>query len=78
MERVGIICNKQMIPYDAEKPWISSGVRLGSPALTTRGLVKKEFLEIAKVIDLILRNCSDKKIIKIMKSRVGYLSQKSL
>jgi glycine hydroxymethyltransferase len=63
-----------MIPYDAEKPWISSGVRLGSPALTTRGLGKKEFLEIAKIIDLILRNCGDKST----KSKVGYLSQKFL
>lgn len=50
LEEIGIICNKQMIPYDTEKPWISSGIRLGSPALTTRGLGKKEFKEIAEII----------------------------
>jgi len=43
LEKAGIVCNKQMIPYDSEKPSIGSGIRLGSPALTTRGLGKKEF-----------------------------------
>ncbi|CAI2194893.1 7660_t:CDS:2, partial [Funneliformis geosporum] len=61
LEKVGIVCNKQMIPYDTEKPLVSSGIRLGSPALTTRGLKKEEFFEIAKMIDLILRNYKDKK-----------------
>jgi glycine hydroxymethyltransferase len=56
LEEVGIICNKQMIPYDTEKPSVSSGIRLGSPALTTQGLGKKEFKEIAEIIDKTLRN----------------------
>jgi glycine hydroxymethyltransferase len=43
LEKIGIICNKQMIPYDTEKPSVGSGIRLGSPALTTRGLGKEEF-----------------------------------
>ncbi|CAI2165511.1 2660_t:CDS:2, partial [Funneliformis geosporum] len=38
LEKAGIICNKQMIPYDTEKPSVGSGIRFGSPALTTRGL----------------------------------------
>ncbi|CAI2167572.1 8015_t:CDS:2 [Funneliformis geosporum] len=76
LEKVGIICNKQMIPYDTEKPSVSSGIRLGSPALTTRGLGKKEFWEIAEMIDLTLRNYKDKKIIKDAKDKVNYLSKK--
>ncbi|CAH1755752.1 5004_t:CDS:1 [Entrophospora sp. SA101] len=76
LEEVGIVCNKQMIPYDTEKPSIASGIRLGSPALTTRGLEKKEFLQIAKIIDLILRNYKDRKITKSGKKEVYYLSQK--
>jgi glycine hydroxymethyltransferase len=76
LEEAGIICNKQMVPYDIEKPSVSSGVRLGSPALTTRGLKKKEFLRIAKIIDLVLQNCKDKGTVKNVKRRVYYLSQK--
>ena len=56
LEKVGIICNKQMLPYDTEKPWITSGIRLGSPALTTRGLSKKEFKELAGIIHVVLQN----------------------
>jgi len=56
LEKIGIICNKQMLPYDTEKPWITSGIRLGSPALTTRGLSKKEFKELAGIIHVVLQN----------------------
>lgn len=76
LENIGIIANKQMIPYDTEKPWISSGIRLGSPALTTRGFGSKEFWKTAKIIDLVLRNYKDKKVIKSGQNRVYYLSQK--
>ncbi len=71
LEKIGIICNKNMIPYDTEKPSIASGIRLGSPALTTRGLGKKEFLEIAEMIDLVLRNES-----KEVEKRIKYLARK--
>ena len=56
LEKIGIICNKQMLPYDTEKPWITSGVRLGSPALTTRGFGKKEFKALAEIIHFTLQN----------------------
>lgn len=70
LEEVGIICNKQMLPYDTEKPWVASGVRLGSPALTTRGLGKKEFKELAENIHFVLQN-PDK--LEETKKRVGSL-----
>ena len=76
LEEIGIICNKQMIPYDAEKPWISSGIRLGSPALTTRGLGKKEFRRIAQIIDLFLKNHDNEKEIKRLRERTRYLTKK--
>jgi len=76
LEKFGIICNKQMIPYDIKKPLISSGVRLGSPALTTRGLGSKEFWEIAELIDLVLKNHQNSDIKKEMRVRVKTLTKK--
>ena len=75
LEKVGIVCNKQMIPYDTEKPSVSSGIRLGSPALTTQGLGKKEFREVAEMIDLTLSGSSN---LETIKSRVSYLTKKFL
>jgi len=76
LEKVGIVCNKQMIPYDIEKPSVGSGIRLGSPALTARGLGTTEFQKIALIIDLLLRNYKNQKIVKSVTNRVYYLSQK--
>lgn len=73
LEKNGIVCNKQMTPYDTEKPSVSSGIRLGSPALTTRGFGKKEFQEIAEMIDLILSGNNN---LKTVKNRILYLTKK--
>ncbi|KLL02064.1 MAG: serine hydroxymethyltransferase [Mycoplasmataceae bacterium RC_NB112A] len=73
LEKTGIVVNKQMIPYDTEKPSISSGIRLGSPALTTLGLGTKEFNQIVQIIDLLLR---DYKNIEKAKQKVAKLVKK--
>ena len=54
LESVGITCNKNAIPFDPEKPTVTSGVRLGTPAVTTRGMVEDDMREIADVINLTL------------------------
>lgn len=59
LDEVGITCNKNTIPFDPASPFITSGIRLGTPALTTRGLGVKEMKEIASIIGLVLKN-SDK------------------
>jgi len=50
LERANITCNKNGIPFDPEKPMVTSGIRLGSPALTTRGLGGAEFAEVGRLI----------------------------
>jgi glycine hydroxymethyltransferase len=50
LERAGITCNKNAVPFDPEKPTVTSGVRLGSPAATTRGFGQGEFRQVAEMI----------------------------
>ena len=50
LERSGMTCNKNGIPFDPEKPFVTSGVRLGTPAGTTRGFGEAEYREIGKLI----------------------------
>ncbi len=50
LERAAITCNKNGIPFDPEKPTVTSGVRLGSPAATTRGFGKDEFKRVGELI----------------------------
>ncbi|MFA6021413.1 MAG: serine hydroxymethyltransferase [Rhodospirillales bacterium] len=63
LEHAGLTCNKNGIPFDPEKPTITSGIRLGSPAATTRGLGKADFLRIGDligdVLDGLTQNPSD-------------------
>lgn len=54
LERADIIVNKNMIPYDPRKPWDPSGIRLGTPAVTTQGLKEKDMVRIARKIHKIL------------------------
>jgi len=54
LERAGIIVNKNMIPYDTRKPWDPSGIRLGTPAITTQGMKEKDMRKIAQKIYKIL------------------------
>ncbi len=50
LDEIGITCNKNGVPFDTEKPMVTSGIRLGSPAPTTRGFDEADFTEVAKII----------------------------
>ena len=54
LERSGITCNKNGVPFDPEKPMVTSGVRLGTPACTTRGFGVAEFRQIGSLIGDVL------------------------
>ncbi|TPW35295.1 serine hydroxymethyltransferase [Oecophyllibacter saccharovorans] len=54
LERAGITANKNSVPFDPEKPFVTSGIRLGSPAATTRGFGEEEFRQIGRMIDEVL------------------------
>lgn len=60
---VGVATNKNTIPYDPESPFITSGIRIGTPAMTTRGMKEKEMKEIANIISLALDENNDREFI---------------
>lgn len=76
LDSINITCNKNMIPYDTLKPNVTSGIRLGSAAMTTRGLNKDDFKEIGKIISLALKNKDDENILNELKIRVKNITDK--
>ena len=56
LDRAGITCNKNAVPYDTQKPFITSGLRIGTPAVTTRGFKEKEMLKIGQLIGKVLKS----------------------
>ena len=81
LERGGMTCNKNGVPFDPEKPAVTSGVRLGSPAGTTRGFGTAEFRQIGEMIVEVLRglaeNCEDNSAIETaVRARVADMCQR--
>lgn len=76
LEAAGIIVNKSLIPFDTEKPYVGSGIRLGSPAVTTRGMKEKEMSIITDLIAQVLNNPKDQKTIANVRQQVLHLTKK--
>jgi glycine hydroxymethyltransferase len=74
LDKVGITCNKNTVPFDTEKPFTTSGLRLGSAAMTTRGFKEAEFKQVAKWIAEALRNSEDELILSRINSEVSALT----
>jgi glycine hydroxymethyltransferase len=70
LELANITLNKNTVPNDPRKPWDPSGVRIGTPAITTRGMKEPEMIKIASFIDTILRNSNDNKLIEKTKLEI--------
>jgi glycine hydroxymethyltransferase len=75
LSQVGIIANKNNIPFDEKPPVVTSGIRLGTPALTTRGMKEDEMREIGQIIAKVLRNPEDRMVLNRIKKRVAELCQ---
>ena len=59
LDEINITCNKNTIPFDQEKPFVTSGIRLGTAAMTTRGFQEEEFRQVARWITTVLKNPED-------------------
>lgn len=76
LDNIHITVNKNTIPNDSEKPFITSGIRLGSPAMTTRGLKEEEFRQVGKIIAKALKNADDERILDNLKKEVLEITSK--
>ncbi|MFM8497688.1 MAG: serine hydroxymethyltransferase [Planctomycetia bacterium] len=75
LDRCGVTCNKNMIPFDERKPMDPSGIRLGTPALTTRGMGAGEMKQIAAWILRVLKSPADEKLVAATKAEVADLAE---
>ncbi len=76
LEEAGITVNKNMIPFDPEKPTVTSGIRIGTPALTTRGMGEGEMEEIGDLISYVLKNIDKPEVRKEVKEKVKSLCER--
>lgn len=73
LELADITANKNMVPFDDKSPFVTSGIRFGTPAITTRGLKEAEIVEVAQLIDRVLMSPEDAVSLKQVKSEVNEL-----
>ena len=71
LEKAGITTNKNMVPFDTESPFVTSGIRIGTPAITTRGLKEKEVIQIVELIDEANKNIDNDSALISIKKRVN-------
>jgi len=70
LDKAGITVNKNMVPFDTESPFVTSGIRMGSPALTTRGFKENEFTRVVELIDQVLQDPDNEEKLKKVRSEV--------
>jgi glycine hydroxymethyltransferase len=71
--KADITANKNMVPFDDKSPFVTSGIRFGTPAITTRGLKEIDMIYIVELIDLVINNYSDEKVLNEVRCKVNEL-----
>ncbi len=73
LEKAAITVNKNMVPYDDKSPFVTSGIRIGTPAVTTRGLKEDDMMMIVELIDEVIQNFENESILNSVKEKVHAL-----
>lgn len=76
LDEVGITTNKNTIPYDTESPFVTSGIRIGTPAVTSRGFKEEDMKEVGAIIAAVLKNPEDEAVKAEAKDRVKALTDR--
>ncbi len=76
LEKVGITVSRSCIPFDPQKPWITSGIRIGTPAITTRGMQEEQAKEIVRLIDEALQSHDNEKTLHSVTLKITKLAKK--
>ncbi|UTR16267.1 serine hydroxymethyltransferase [Salipaludibacillus sp. LMS25] len=76
LDKVGVTTNKNTIPFDPESPFITSGLRIGTAAVTSRGFKEEDLLEVGKIIARVLKNVEDEVVLKEAKGAVRQLTDR--
>jgi glycine hydroxymethyltransferase len=74
--KADITINKNMVPFDTQSPFVTSGMRIGSPAITTRGLMEKDVVKVVDLIDEVLKAPENPDNLKAVKRKVHALMKK--
>ncbi len=75
LESVGIYINRNAIPFDTKSPFITSGIRIGTPALTTRGITQEQCVQVADMIDTVMCNIENQTVLQEVAGKVKALAQ---
>ncbi len=73
LERAGITTNKNMVPFDERSPFVTSGIRIGTPAITTRGMKQEQMIAICDLINQVIDDPENESVITNVKSTVKEL-----
>lgn len=76
LDAVGITTNKNTIPFDTESPFVTSGIRIGTPAVTSRGMKEDDMKEIGQIMALVLKNIGNEEVYKEAAERVAALTSR--
>ena len=76
LDKARITVNKNAVPFDTRSPFVTSGIRIGTPAVTTRGMKEKEMKEIGSLIGSVLNHVADEEVLRGVAEKVGELCRK--